>query len=117
MAKILKLAAILDGFTLHKDGGAGIRFVTNEVSDDDTIEIKKFYGTFGFLVFKESELMEEEIPKEDPDIGGKTPSKRLRNTLFVFWKQHKGTGDFEQFYRQQMEKFIEHVKTKLEPKP
>ena len=115
MSKIIQIPAILDGFSLRKDGGAGVRFVTNELSDADVSEIKHFYGKFGFLLFKESEFAQEEVPKEDPEIEGQSPSKRLRSVLFVYWKQHMGTGDYETFYRQQVEKFIHHVKDKLEP--
>lgn len=51
---------------------------------------------------------------EDED-NGKSPSQRLRNTLYVLWEQkHKEKyPEFEVFYRAKMEKFIEAIKEKL----
>jgi len=44
----------------------------------------------------------------------KTPSKRLRAVLFLMWKQLGEVGDFETYYRVQVEKVIEHLKAKLD---
>ena len=44
----------------------------------------------------------------------KTPSQRLRAVLFILWKQAAGgTGDFEDFYRRQLDDIIESVKARL----
>ena len=120
--KTLQVPATLDGFSFHKDGGASLRFVTNEISIEDVAVIKEFYNTFGWVLFKASEYAPDEIPTEDPDLEGKTPSERLRNALYVLYSQYKETGRlpqdavFEVWRAQQMEKFIEHVKGKF-PKP
>lgn len=58
-------------------------------------------------------------PVELKDIKGefatKTPSQRLRATIFVWWKQQNEPGDFEDFYRRRMETLIESVKSELQP--
>ena len=38
-------------------------------------------------------------------------SQRLRAVLYRIWEQ-SGTGEFEDFYSQQMERIIDHFKTK-----
>ena len=46
---------------------------------------------------------------------GKSPSSRLRSVIFVWWEQqNKPSEDFEVFYRSTMEKFINHIKEKLQ---
>jgi len=49
--------------------------------------------------------------------GGKSPSKRLRDVLYVAYKQNpEGYKDSETYYMAKMEKFVDHVKSKLEPR-
>lgn len=43
----------------------------------------------------------------------KTPCQRLRGCLFVLWKQASNTGDFEDFYRREMDTMIEAVKNRM----
>jgi hypothetical protein len=78
------------------------------------ILLSKYYQKFGWLLFRENELTAEDIPNEDADFEGKTPSKRLRAVLFVYWKQKGEQGDFEDFYRAKMNELTEYIKTKLD---
>lgn len=114
MNEPIQIPAILTGFATKVDGGATVRFNTNELRDNDVLELKRRQGTFGYLLFKPNEFMPEDIPKEDADDANKTPSKRLRGALFVLWKQTGAEGDFENYYRTYMEKIITHVKSKLD---
>lgn len=111
---MIKLPSYLTGFSSKSDGSAGIRFSTQELSADDFSELKKNLNEYGWLVFRPNDFKEEDIPTEDAEDTEKTPSKRLRAVLFVLWKQNGGKGDFENFYREQVEKVIEHIKTKLD---
>lgn len=106
--------AILEGVTPLKDGGVSLRFHTNEVSKDDKVMLMEFYQSFGWLLFSANEFQESEIPNEAArhDTGA-SPSKRLKAVLFVYWKQMGGNGDFDAFYRQRMEQFINKVKENL----
>jgi len=69
---------------------------------------------------KENKIVENEvinIPDIVPEFKGeKTPSQRMRACLYVLWEQNKTTKTFEEFYRTQMEKLIEFIKGKLEPR-
>jgi hypothetical protein len=54
----------------------------------------------------------------DPELKGKTPGQRLRATLYVWHDQNKSSDptipqDFEAFYRQRMEAFIQGIKHEL----
>lgn len=66
-----------------------------------------------------SEVTKEEIDIiDDIDIelgNGKTPSQRLRNTLYVLFEQKpEGFADFKGFYKFKMEQIINHLKSKLD---
>ena len=54
---------------------------------EDKVVISKYYKKFVYLLFKENEFVPGDIPTEDADFEGKTPSKRMRLVLFVYWKQ------------------------------
>ncbi len=115
-AKELKFqaAAILTTLSYTKDGGVRLGFHTQELSDEDKLILSKFHDKFGFVMFKSNEFTTADIPKEDAEDTAKTPSKRLRAVLFVMWKQHGEKGEFETYYRTQVEKIITHLKSKLD---
>lgn len=110
-----QIEAILDGVTPLKDGGVSLRFHTNEISKADKVTLMDFYQSFGWLMFAANEFQESEIPKSGakPETG-QSPSQRLRAVLFIKWKQQGGNGDFEAYYKQQMERFIDAVKAALD---
>jgi len=110
---MLKAQAILTGFSTKLDGSASVRFSTQELLDEDFLVLKQHQGKFGWLLFKEGEEAPEEIPDWKFDSRKKSPSKRLRNVLFVLWKQQKLDKDFETYYNGIMEKLIDHYKEKL----
>lgn len=115
--KTFKTPASLEGVSTLKDGSLSLRFYTQELSAEQKTEILNTAQSFGWLVFSESE--NTDIPEEEVrrDIGGKTPSQRLRAVLFVLYQQ-SGQIDitFEQFYAQKMNALIKQLKTKLEDK-
>lgn len=45
--------------------------------------------------------------------GSKSPAERLKGVLFKIFKENQIEGDFEDYYRRELEKVIEHFKTKL----
>lgn len=117
--QILTFPATLESFSPRKDGSAGIRYSTQELNEEDWIMVKSFYGKFGRLWFSESEIQPKDIIQDDPEFEGKSPSKRLRNVIFVVWRQRKDEGKtempFEQFYSGQLEAIIDQYKSKLNP--
>lgn len=106
--------AILTSVSYSKDGGVRLGFTTNELTDEDKLIIAKFYQKFGFILFKSNEFKADDVPREDAEDRTKTPSKRMRAVFFRLWKQTGEKGDFETYYRTQMEKIIDHLKEKLD---
>lgn len=115
---IFTAPAILTRITALKDGGLSIAFATKELDTKDKVMAFSFYQQYGHLLFKENEIQEEEIPVGDTDDIRKSPSQRLRAVLFVYWRQRTARGEesreFEMFYKQKMEEWINRVKNYLE---
>lgn len=109
-----QVEAILEGVQPLKDGGVSLRFHTNEITKPQKVELMDYYQSFGWLLFSGNEHQENDIPKEmaKRDIG-QSPSQRLRAVLFVYWKQLGSKGDFEAFYKQKIEYFIDKIKENL----
>lgn len=96
------------------DGGMSLGFHTKEVDAEEKLQILNFFNQTGWLMFSEDQIQDTEIPTKDSDFDGKTPSQRLRGVLFVLWKRLGQKGDFEQFYKEKMEAFINLIKNKLD---
>ena len=71
----------------------------------------------GWFLFSPQEIQHSDI-KDLPPItvtkNEKSPSSRLRNVLFRLWEQSKQTEVFDVYYKNKMEKFIDHIKGKLD---
>ena len=116
MAKTFQAHATLTGISSKVDGGLSLRFVTKELTPEDKLIALQFQNTYGWVLFRENEFKDEDIPTDDAeDDESKTPSQRLRSVFYVYWKQHKKDKiDFNSYYRREMEAIIETVKKKLE---
>lgn len=110
---MIKLPAYLTGFSSKADGSAGIRFSTQELTADDFGLLKGDLNKFGWLIFKEGEIQDEDIPEDDAEEA-KTPSQRVRAILFVEWKQKGKQADFNSYYRLRMDAICERLKSQLD---
>ncbi len=117
MSKLV-LPAIISPPRLRKDRSASISFDTRELTSTEIITIMGYQGTEGWLTFSANEETIPEPPKETAEVDEKTPSERLKNVLYAYFKQEtehgRYVGLFETFRREKMEVIIEQVKKKLE---
>ena len=119
MNKIL-CPAIFDGYTRRKDRSVSLRFITQEKTSAEIMDIDATLDQFGILYFRGEEKMNpdeiEELDNIDLDVYDepKAQSQRLRNVLYILWKQEGERGDFKKFYKQKTEEIIQHFKNKLE---
>ena len=95
---------------------------TRELSSDDGSTLLSLMHQEGTMAFRLSAFKDEELlnlPDIQPDFRGeKSPGQRLRAVLYRQWEQGKApmeVGTFEMFYRNAMERLIDHEKAKLEP--
>lgn len=117
---MILITALLKSFRALADRSISIVFETNELPPDQVAEISRHLQSFGFLAFKKDEFKSEQIKLLDEskvsyEDNTKTPSKRLRDVLFVAWKQsNQGYENFEDYYKFKIELFINHIKSKLD---
>lgn len=101
--------------TSRKDGSVAFRVITAELRPSEAGLLMQFTGkAVRVAVFPHGEQPSETVTV-DTDSAVKTPSERLRAILFVLFKHEQPGTSFDEFYRQRMEQFITHVKTKLPP--
>ena len=112
----VQVQAILDSISTRKDGSIKLVFETQEVNPQEGYSLFELRDRFGWLAFA-PERAELKIPDEPAFAARieKSSSQRLRSVIFVWWKQLGSQGDFEDFYKKQMERFISMVKEKLDP--
>lgn len=118
MTDIFQIAALIDGVRTLKNNSLRITIETQDTScftAEELATLFKLTDKHVHVAIKESEVKPEDLDiKEVVDFKGeKSPSQRLRNTLFVYWTQNKPTADFETYYRTMIEKFISTIKDKL----
>ena len=110
-------SVILEGATRKKDKSVSLRFTTTlEQSSEEFMEVDKVLDTYGIIYFSNRDTLTQrevdQIEKVDIKIEGKTKSKKLRNVLHVYNSQNNNI-DFKKFYAIEMERIIEHYKSKL----
>lgn len=116
---MILIPAILIGYKSRVDKTLVLSFETNEPTPEQITNIALSIQCAGFLafnkdVFKTAQLEIIEETKADYEDKTKTPSKRMRNVLFIAWKQkNEGYERFEDYYKFKMDMFINHVKKQL----
>jgi len=115
--KIIQFNSVIDGVQKKKDGTLSIKLGTQELKAKETALIFDMGNKYIHTVFSEVDVNPDDIiiPEIKTEFrSDKSPSQRLRNSLYVFWKNNTSKQKtFEEFYKQQMEKFIETVKDKI----
>lgn len=109
----MKFPAHFTGFGSKADGSSGLRFSTQELTSDEFAILKQNLSSFGWLVFAPGEETID-VPTESISDDTKKPSTRLRAVLYLLWKKKGEEGDFDSWYRGQMELIIERIKSRLD---
>jgi len=113
----IQLSAHMTRANFNKDGSVSINFKSGqELADDKVMYLVNAArkDELGWMCWSPNKIQDSELPTEQAAEGSKTPSKRLRATLFVLWSQQGKVGSFEAFYLERMEKLINVVKAKLD---
>lgn len=91
----------------------GITLETPELSVEEKVEVMKLQNQVLKGIFIPIDNPSAPDFKIDKEIERKSPSQRLRDVMYVWYTQQSLTEDFNDFYRKEMERLIEHVKGKL----
>ena len=111
------LSAIIERLTSLKDGSIKITFETQEMSPAKSAELFALRGALATVYISPAEITTKELMQVDaiePDLPGKRPSQRMRNVLFLLWKQdNEGYREFDAYYPAKMEVYIEQLKQNI----
>lgn len=116
---ILKLPAQINAPRFRKDNSCSISFDTRELNAEELMYILGVRQSEGWLVYSsnKTEIDDSDIPTTKATLDLKSHSERLRDVIFVWYKQvtqdQEFVGDFETFYKAKMETIIDGVKSKL----
>ncbi len=106
--------ATIGSISTTKDGGLRFSVVTQELTPAMKVAFMEYHGQFGYFAFRPNAFQEDDIPKTDVEDKQKTPGKRLRSVLFLLFKSLNKGKNFQAWYMEEMEKIIDHYKSKLD---
>lgn len=119
MSNLIQVPVEVTNFQPRKDRSWKLTFETQrELSGEEVTLLADSYLGTGHLLFSANpdELSADKIPDTPAENTAKTPSSRLRDVLYIMWVQReKPGGAFNPWYEIQIEKFIDTIKSKLEP--
>lgn len=101
------------------DGSLTITLETPEMGNEEAAKLLSLRKIQGLVYISPKAEIDKAITDtidgtEVKLSGGKSPSKRLRDRLFVYWNSHsEGYEDFELFYARQLDIFGQTFLDKL----
>ncbi len=103
----------------HVDGSVSITLTTPELSQGKAGEIFGLRNKVAYCYVSAKQIEQNEKKMVDglePEIVGKTPSKRLHDVLYRCWEQKpEGYPDSDSYYRAKMELITNTYKANLNP--
>lgn len=116
--KGLILPAIVERLTTRSDGTIAVTIGCQEMAPSTGGELLGYRGKLASVYISLATIQKsetEQIDALEPDIpGAKSPSKRLRDVLFVLHSHTpEGFRTFDEFYRFKMNEVTEHFKSEI----
>lgn len=111
----------VSSFSERKDHSIRITIITNELTDEEFLILRKMQGYAGFMALQTEEIKDDLtdlMDDLDVEVYGKTKSlsQRLRSVLYVLYEQtapEPTDEGFKLFYKQRIELIINQIKDKL----
>ena len=119
----------IDKVSTLADGSLRVYIGTPELSSETMVSVFSLIKKPGFVLISANAINQDQIDAVEKattnaEFSEKTPSQRMRGVLYKLWektqpKTMNGDGemeyvDFDLFYKRQMNKIIDHFKTKLD---
>lgn len=100
------------------DGSISVAIETQELSPTKAGELFSLRGKIAMMYLSPKDVVTQkemnQIDSIEPELKGKTPSARMRNVLYILWKQdNEGYKDFPMYYEVKMNKYIEDLKLNI----
>lgn len=112
--KAIETNAIVTGIRAKVDGSLGLSVSTPELSPEEKVVFMSLQNLNVKMTIEPQEAQGK--VKVEKALDGKSPSERLYNVIYVYYKQVNSMEDFEAFYRRNMENIIDQYKAKLDNK-
>jgi hypothetical protein len=106
--------AIITGIRAKVDGSLGLSLSTPELAPEEKVLFMNLQNLNVRMTIEPTDINPESKAKIEKGIDGKSPSERLYNVIYVYYKQVKSTETFESFYQKHIESIIDTYKAKLE---
>ena len=119
----------IDKVSTLADGSLRIYVGTPELSNETMVNLFRLIKKPGFVLISTNSINQDQIDAVEKattntEFSEKTPSQRMRGVLYKLWEKTQpktmngDSGqmeqvDFDLFYKRQMNKIIDHFKTKL----
>ena len=113
---IIQFSAQIDSAKANNDRTLSLKVDTQELSSEDTAQIFSLFQKQIWIALAETNITREQlnIPEVVEDMDKKSPSQRLRDRMFVYWKEKKVGGSFDNWYKAQLEKLGENYLSKVQ---
>lgn len=113
---IIQFSAQIDSAKANNDRTLSLKVETQELSSEDTAKIFSFFQKQVWVAIAETSITKEQlnIPEIVDEMDTKSPSQRLRDRMFVVFKEKKVGGKFDEWYRTQLEKIGNNYLQKIQ---
>lgn len=103
--KGILLPAQFENISFRKDGSVTLKFETRELTGDEIQALLGYRNTEGHLQYSLVGVFEKP-PETAPNLDLKSKSERLRNAMYVRFKDKQLPGTFDNYYNTRMEQYI-----------
>lgn len=115
----LIIPVIVSSIRSLKDGSVSVAVETNELNPAKAGELFSLRKKVAMMYLSPKDVVSQKeldqidaLQAEMPQ--GKTPSKRMRDVLWILWKQdNESYKDFPMYYEVKMNNYIEELKTNI----
>lgn len=113
--KSLSLQANITSLRAKADGSLGMNINTPELTPEQKTLFFQLQNVNLDLTITPLDTQATEQVKINTDLNQKSQSSRIRSVLFILWKQNnEGMENFELYYNNKTEKYIESLKSRIE---
>ncbi len=111
--KAIETSAVITSITAKQDRSLGLRVSTPELQADEKVEFMNLQGVNVRLLINPLDTVPADVLAVKQEVNQKSQGQRIRSVLFLIWQQSGANGDFEMYYREKTEKYIDYLKEKL----
>jgi hypothetical protein len=112
---IFQVQSTISKLTTLSDNTVRLTVDCQELLPEEAMKVFELKGSIGWFLFKANQIEDKDVPEIQAEFkDDKTPSQRLRNTLYKYWELNTNKAKpFDNFYREWIEKKINEIKELL----